>query len=185
MTITSRQKYQVHLIVLCPKNKELPDLPCSPNHAYLVSNCNYLIRTLAGQAPLTAIAMVLVALKFRVQPKVIEDSSEQSDESEPSVAAKVRRVDFAGAFFLSVTILCILLVLDMGGEKIPWTSPVLSILAVGGTVGGLLFFCVENSCKELIFPLSMLTDKGVLVPYVIMLLQNASQMAVRTLVLSH
>ncbi|RTE77128.1 hypothetical protein BHE90_008383 [Fusarium euwallaceae] len=128
---------------------------------------------LAGQAPLTVLAMLLVALNLKAPQK----SQGSEDATKSSLASKLGRIDFAGALFMSVTILSFLLVIDIGGEKVPWTSILIYLLGGIGLLSGLLFVMVESRAAEPIFPLHLLSSRAVLTPYVIITIQNASQVA--------
>ena len=127
-----------------------------------------------GQAPLTLVAMVLVAWKLEVKPK----NNPKNNESQ-SIGSKLKRIDFLGAFFMSMAILPAMLILDMGGEKVSWTSPILAILGGLTVIGGILFYVTEKHfAKEPIFPLRLLSHRDVVLDYILLTVQTASQMAV-------
>ncbi|RSL69643.1 hypothetical protein CEP54_002092 [Fusarium duplospermum] len=128
---------------------------------------------LAGQAPLTVFAMLLVALNLKTPQK----SQDSEDATKSSLASKLGRIDFMGALFMSVTILSFLLVIDIGGEKVPWTSSLIYLLGGVGLLSGLLFAITESRAAEPIFPLYLLSGRAALTPYVIITMQNASQVA--------
>jgi predicted MFS family arabinose efflux permease len=72
-----------------------------------------------------------------------------------------------------------LLIFDMGGEKVSWTSPILVALACTATASACVFTLVEHRyAKEPIFPLRLLKHSGVVLPYLLLMLANASQTAV-------
>ncbi|RSL63300.1 hypothetical protein CEP53_004481 [Fusarium sp. AF-6] len=128
---------------------------------------------LSGQAPLTIFAMLLVALNLKTPQK----SQGPEDATKSSLASKLRRIDFTGALFMSITILSFLLIIDVGGEKVPWTSILIYLLGGVSLVSGLLFVMVESRAAEPIFPLHLLSSRAVLTPYIIITMQNASQVA--------
>ncbi|WAO90310.1 MFS domain-containing protein [Fusarium falciforme] len=128
---------------------------------------------LSGQAPLTVLAMLLVALNLETPQK----SQGSDDETKSSLASKLGRIDFTGALFMSVTILSFLLIVDVGGEKVPWTSILIFLLGGVGLMSGLLFVIAESQAAEPIFPLHLLSSRAILTPYVIITMQNASQVA--------
>jgi hypothetical protein len=138
----------------------------------------YPFRALAGQAPLTICAMVLVAQKLDLN--FITEASEggTSGDRMSSLHVKLGRVDFLGCALLTATLLPLLVVLDIGGEKLPWSSPLIFGLATIGVASGLFFVLTERRSKEPIFPLHLLANLAVLTSYLILLLQTASQMAV-------
>ncbi|KAF4974866.1 hypothetical protein FZEAL_8283 [Fusarium zealandicum] len=113
------------------------------------------------QAPLTIIAMLLVTFKL---PKGTTSMAK-------SWTASLKRVDFAGAAAMSCTILSLLLVLDMGGDKLSWSSPALILLGVSGLAFGVLFCIVEKFwATEPIFPLHLLANRHVMLFYSVMVL---------------
>ncbi|CAK7199477.1 hypothetical protein SEUCBS139899_002157 [Sporothrix eucalyptigena] len=125
------------------------------------------------QAPITALAMLLVAWNLHVRAGP-EDATE-------SLGAKLRRVDFWGAGLLSSTVLTFRLVLDMGGAKIPWTSPLLAGLALLSHASAAGFVWLERRwAMEPIFPLHLLARRDVVTTYLVLFFQNASQTAVST-----
>jgi MFS family permease len=134
------------------------------------------------QAPATVFAMVLVAWKLKVKPK--DDNLNGSNEPK-SIGTKLKRVDLPGSIFMSLTILSAMLILDMGGEKIPWTSPIIVILAIITVIGGLLFYSIEKYwAKEPVFPLRLLSHKDVVLDYFLLAVQIASQLPVGFLIQS-
>lgn len=113
------------------------------------------------QAPLTIVAMLLVAFKL---PNTHSTATK-------TWRASLKRVDFAGAAAMSCAILCLLLVLDMGGNKLSWSSPSLASLAVLGILFSTLFCIVEKFwATEPIFPLHLLANGHVVIFYSVMIL---------------
>jgi hypothetical protein len=134
-------------------------------------------RALAGQGPLTICAMFLVAWRLDLN-SLTTASGETSGERVSSLRDKLGRVDFAGCALLTATILPLLVVLDIGGEKLPWSSPLIVGLAATGVASGFLFVFAERRSKEPVFPLHLLTNLAVVNSYLLLLLQMTSQMAV-------
>ncbi|KAM0433909.1 hypothetical protein ACHAPT_003852 [Fusarium lateritium] len=118
-------------------------------------------RAFLCQAPLTIAAMLLVAFKL---PNTHFTTTK-------TWRASIKRVDFAGAATMSCAILCLLLVLDMGGNKLSWSSPTLVLLASLGTLFSALFCIVEKFwATEPIFPLHLLANSHVVIFYSVMVL---------------
>lgn len=152
---------------------------CPLQTAQHISNID---RAFIGQAPLTFIAMILVAWKLQIKPK--NKTSAEVEETQP-LGSKLQRIDFFGALFMSATILSAMLILDLGGEKVRWSSPLIAALAGVTLFSGTLFYVVEkNFAKEPIFPLRLLSHRAVLLSYLTLAVQTASQMAVRTFLYS-
>ncbi|TVY80511.1 Vacuolar membrane amino acid uptake transporter fnx2 [Lachnellula suecica] len=128
-----------------------------------------------GQCPPTALALALVLWKLRI-PR-LENSTKQSQIS------KLRRIDFLGAVLLSVSIVCGLLVLDLGGQRESWTSPKVLFLLGISLVAGNGFFLVEGFwAKEPIFPLRLLLNRDVVTSYINLAFQTGAQGAMMLLV---
>ena len=131
----------------------------------------FVFRSFLGQCPPTILALILVIWKLEITPQQI--CSNQSHFS------KLRRIDFLGSIFLSVSIVCGLMVLDLGGHRMSWTDlKLLSLLGIS-VAGGILFFLVEGFwAKEPIFPLRLLRNRDVLTSYINLGFQSGAQMAV-------
>ncbi|KFY08941.1 hypothetical protein V492_05752 [Pseudogymnoascus sp. VKM F-4246] len=122
-----------------------------------------------GQCPLTLLAIIstylLVPKQTAPRTGVIKAGS------------KLARIDFAGAFLLAATILFFLLPLEITGEKISWTHPIVLGLFVSSITMGVLFVLVETHwAKEPIFPLNLLRSRHVVIPDILVFLQLAAQL---------
>ncbi|TGO56817.1 hypothetical protein BOTNAR_0215g00120 [Botryotinia narcissicola] len=131
--------------------------------------------TFLAQCPPTILALMLVLWKLDFTPQ--QTCGKQSHFS------KLRRIDFLGSIFLSVSIVCGLMVLDLGGHRMPWTDlKLLSLLGIS-VAAGILFFLVEGFwAKEPIFPLRLLRNRDVLTSYINLGFQSGAQMAMMMLV---
>ncbi|KAH6719494.1 major facilitator superfamily domain-containing protein [Leptodontidium sp. MPI-SDFR-AT-0119] len=128
-----------------------------------------------GQCPPTILALALVVWKLDISLK--EDGPRQSHLS------KLKRIDFLGATFLSLSIVCGLLVLDLGGQRMPWTDPMVLGLFSASTVSLSLFVLVEGFfAKEPIFPLRLLLSRDVITSYINLCFQTGAQGAMMMLV---
>jgi hypothetical protein len=131
----------------------------------------YFLRSFIGQCPPTLLAALLVRWKLP-SPRAPQESAE-------SPAEKLERIDFLGSGLLSTTIICFLLVLDLGGQKMPWNSALVLVLASLSLVLGLSFLLVEGYwAKEPVFPLRLLIHRDVLTAYLIAGIQTAAQLGV-------
>ena len=93
--------------------------------------------------------------------------------------AKLRRVDFLGSLSLAVAIVGFLAVLDLGGQKLPWTHPIIWIIFGAAAVFSIFFVLIEAFvANEPIFPLRLLVHRDVVTAYLIAALQTAAQVAV-------
>ena len=122
-----------------------------------------------GQVPLASIAMVSIGMTL---------PSHQTPEIDGETQRrKLGRIDFVGATFIALSILCFLFPLEIGGDRIPWSSPTIIILFVGAVVFGLLFIATEGwVAKEPIVPLTVLRHRDVVLSSLVMFLQSAAQL---------
>lgn len=132
-----------------------------------------MIRTFLCQAPFIIVALVLVQWKLHLTGK-----AQLSHHHHQSAWVKLRRIDFTGALFLSLAIFAFCLVLDIGGEKVDWDSPLLICVAVVGVLSAISFVVsTKYLASEPIFPLHLLTHSMVVTSYIVLGLQNVMQMA--------
>ena len=125
------------------------------------------------QVPPTVLSIFLVQWRLKVPQRNSRDTQQYSARE------KLGRIDFVGAFLLSLTILTALFVLDTGGQMYSWKHPIIIACACTALVGGMAFFLVEKYCAtEPIFPIQLLTRYEVVTSYAILLFQNFSQTAV-------
>lgn len=118
--------------------------------------------------------MLLVARKLDLKSPTRPTSSYETS----TLRVKLGRIDFPGCALLTLTLLPLLIVLDIGGGKLAWSSPIIFGLVSIGVASGSVFVIVEGRSKEPIFPLHLLTNPAVITSYLLLLLQIASQMAV-------
>ena len=135
-------------------------------------------RSFLGQCPPTVIALGLVIWRLQI--------TKTKEHSKVSHLSKLRRVDFLGAILLSVCIVCGLMVLEMGGQRVIWTSPKILTLLGSSLIAGNLFILVEGVwAKEPICPLRLLLNRDVVTSYINLAFQTGAQGAVSVLHLFH
>jgi MFS family permease len=123
-----------------------------------------------GQAPIACVAMILIATTVPSR-----SSHEAQTETRRSNMA---RIDFLGAICMTLSILGFLLPLEIGGDRVAWSSPTIVLLFAGAIVSGLLFLAVEGwIAKEPIVPLPLLRHRDMVVSSFVMLCQCAAQTA--------
>lgn len=132
-------------------------------------------RAFLVQCPPTVLAIILVEWKLKAPQKTLEEGNSASHKE------KLKRIDFLGALFMSMTILAALIVLDTAGQKFPFTHPIIIASIVVTITGGFAFCMTERYwAKEPIFPLQLLTHYTVVTSYSILALQNFAQVSVST-----
>lgn len=126
-------------------------------------------RQFTGQAVLIAISALLALFKLNIPFKPL-------DEELPNSKPKFSRIDFAGTFFLSASVISGITVLDFGGKKFSWTSLWSISLGLTGIILFITFLLTEAYwAKEPIFSLRILRQPNVAASYLVMTLQLLSQ----------
>ena len=124
---------------------------------------------------MTITAILLVAWKLEGSDTV--DSSEADDNKVKK--GKLQRIDFLGSITLALAITGFLLDLDLGGQKLPWTHPIIWVLLAAAAVSGIAFVLIEAFvAQEPIFPLRLLIHRDVVTAYMVSALQIAAQFGV-------
>ena len=111
----------------------------------------------------------------------LEDHRPKNLLETQSTSAKWKRIDFVGAFLLSLTILPVMLAVDLLGKKMAWNShPIIGLFAVA-VISGVLFCLTEEYwAREPIFPLRLISHYVVVTSYLQLFIQVSIQIAVRT-----
>lgn len=77
--------------------------------------------------------------------------------------ARHRRVDYAGAFTLVMSLVLLLIALNTGGNMLPWTHPLILICLPLSTIFLFSFGYIEkNLAREPVIPVGLLFDRTVL-----------------------
>jgi hypothetical protein len=72
---------------------------------------------------------------------------------------KLARIDFLGALLITLTILCFLLPLQIGGDRLPWSHPAMLGLLGEACISPALFVVVEGKfARESVVPLFFFTE---------------------------
>jgi MFS family permease len=121
-----------------------------------------------GQAPVACIAIVLIAFTL---PSYTNNESEDGTQR-----SKFARIDFLGAACMALSILGLLLPLEIGGDRVAWSSPTIIILFGGATLFGIIFLYIEaRIAKEPMVPVHLLQHRDVVASGFVMLFQCAAQ----------
>ncbi|KAL2870322.1 major facilitator superfamily domain-containing protein [Aspergillus lucknowensis] len=102
------------------------------------------------QIPFIVVSTILVAVTVKIPAK-------------DSQKGKLKRVDFLGAVTLITALILLLLGLNTGGNKLPWTHPfILTTLPLSVVVLGIFIYIEANNASEPIIPVRLLLDRTVL-----------------------
>lgn len=127
-----------------------------------------------GQSPAAGIAILLIAAVLPSRHATSNSNGAQSGEG-----GKLGRVDFTGAGFMMSTILCFLLPLQIGGDRVAWSHPLIFGLLGGACVFGAGFVVVEGRfAREPIIPLVLFRNRDVVLSTFVMIIQMVAQTAV-------
>lgn len=101
------------------------------------------------QVPPAVVSAVAVAILVRVPPK-------QSDKS------YLARIDFGGVFLTASFLILLLLGLNAGGNRVPWTHPLPLTTIPLSIVTFIVFLFWESRVQQPIIPVRLLLDRTVL-----------------------
>lgn len=136
-------------------------------------NTDHLCRSFLGQCPPV---LLTIALIWFFIPNHI------TTMQETKTTARVSRIDFIGAILLGCTILVVLLPLEIGGNFVPWSHPIVGCLFAASFVGLVLWILWEElySSEPILSP-RLLVKRSVLFSNAIMFCQAAAQLGVSLL----
>ncbi|KAK4142884.1 major facilitator superfamily domain-containing protein [Dichotomopilus funicola] len=137
-----------------------------------------------GQVPPLILAIILVSFSLpnSTAPKNAESSQpEPEPEPEPqdnaaSNKSKLQRVDFKGAILFALVILTLLLPIELGGVKLPWSHPAIYALFASSAILLVLFIAVERRQAEPILPLEIFHRRDAVFSFAIIGCQTAAQL---------
>ncbi|WP_414709407.1 MDR family MFS transporter [Ramlibacter sp.] len=93
--------------------------------------------------PLGAVALAIIAATLPASP-----------------ARAHPRIDYAGAILLTILLTAIILVTDLGGHELPWSSPLIVGFIAAGTLSLVAFPLVERRAPEAILPLHLFRQRA-------------------------
>ncbi|KAG9498419.1 hypothetical protein J7337_009224 [Fusarium musae] len=119
-----------------------------------------------GQSPIFAVSMIIAAILLP-----------STTQTEGATIERIKRIDALGALLLGGSVLAFMVPLEVGGQKIPWSHPLVPILAATGVIISAAFVLVESRwAKEPIFPLRLLKSGDITKTYLIAFGQAAAQL---------
>lgn len=130
--------------------------------------------SLIGQAPFIVVAMIFICFK-------LETSVEEGElhGKRKNLASKLGQIDFIGALLIMGAVVTLLLILDLGGQRVKWSSPIIIGLAVSTIVLGATFCWYDSKIARVpIFTPALLVQRNVWVSYSVSMFQVAAQVGV-------
>ncbi|KAK4152204.1 major facilitator superfamily domain-containing protein [Chaetomidium leptoderma] len=132
-----------------------------------------------GQVPPIILAIILVTVYLPNSPTPDAESDTESipvDDTSTSQKSKFSRIDFKGATLFALTVLTLLLPIELGGVKLPWSHPLIFSLFALSAALLFLFIAVEKKQKEPILPLEIFHRRDAVFSFAILGLQIAAQL---------
>ncbi|KAI1810241.1 major facilitator superfamily transporter [Poronia punctata] len=119
-----------------------------------------------GQVPIFVLATVICWVVFsRLESRKKEE--EEVSETEAPIS-NLARFDFIGIITLGMGILTLMLPLEIGGQKIPWSHPTIFVLfVVGFLLLGIFVLAETRWAKEPVFPIRVLQNPQTFLGYLI------------------
>lgn len=129
--------------------------------------------------------MLLTGLKLKLttppasKPTAHNDDDDiNSNSNNNPTRSKFKRIDSLGMVCLALSTSAIILLLDAGGNKFPWTAPISISLLTTAIVFSIAFVLVEAYiAPEPLFTLRILRQPNVLPSYLVMTLQGIAQIS--------
>lgn len=133
-------------------------------------------RSFLGQVPLFLFAFALGWMSLpNTKPRRATTATSELKSS------NLRRVDFLGSALLAAFLVVLLLPFELGGSKIAWTDPQIPIYFCIAALLLALFVAAEKRLvSNPLLPLSMFYNRHTVVSFMIMALQCAAQLGVRS-----
>jgi hypothetical protein len=107
--------------------------------------------TFAGQIPLI---LVVYVMAYFCIPSGLGPSTYGSK----SLTQQIREFDIPGSFFLFVSVACLILGLNLGGNIYAWSDPIVIGSLLLSVVTGLILIRIEQNAIRPILPLELLTE---------------------------
>jgi hypothetical protein len=109
------------------------------------------------------------------------EEPQRNVELKQSIWTKLKRIDFVGAFLMSIAILASITAFDLGSKQA--STPVLvTLVAIAITAWALFALTEKFWANEPIFPLELLGKDAVITSYTIIFIQTGIQVSVSSLV---
>ncbi|KAK3904695.1 major facilitator superfamily domain-containing protein [Staphylotrichum tortipilum] len=127
-----------------------------------------------GQVPPIVLAILLVIIYLPGAPA--PSASDDSGNNTTGQKSKLARIDFKGSILFALVVLTLLLPIEIGGVKLPWTHPyILSLFALSAVLL-FVFIAVEKRQEEPILPLEIFHRRDAVFSFAILGMQSAAQL---------
>lgn len=144
-----------------------------------MANCLY--SSFTGQAPIVLVCFCLAA--WQLPSHSLSRPKLQSSLDNSESTSLLRHLDILGTVAFAASTITFLLLLNLGGQKLPWGHPIVLLLAISCLMLSLGFLAIEWHTREPLIPPWLLTTNGVGVFCLVQILLFVSRWAVRTILL--
>lgn len=139
-------------------------------------------RSFIGQVPFFLLAFVLCWISLpntRPRRRAGHPPSSPSDQQPSRSSSNLRRVDFLGSALFAAFLVALLLPLELGGSRVPWSDPLIPACVAVAALLLALFVAAERWwAANPLLPLSMFRNRHTVAAFIIMALQCAAQLGV-------
>ncbi|KAK3484641.1 major facilitator superfamily domain-containing protein [Neurospora hispaniola] len=125
-----------------------------------------------GQVPLITLAIILCSAYLPSYTSTLDET----DDATQLKKSKFSRIDFKGSFIFAALVLALLLPIELGGVKIPWSHPLIFVFLGASVILLVSFIAVERRQAEPILPLEIFHSKDAILSFLILGLQTAAQL---------
>ncbi|EAA30567.2 MFS general substrate transporter [Neurospora crassa] len=123
------------------------------------------------QVPLITLAIILCSAYLPSHTGTLDETDDTTQ-----LKSKFSRIDFKGSFIFAALVLALLLPIELGGVKIPWSHPLIFVYLGASVILLVLFIAVERRQAEPILPLEIFHSKDAILSFLILGLQTAAQL---------
>ena len=149
-------------------------LPCNTDITSKLqwNQLNY-FRSFGGQAPLALVCLTAVTLKLK------PDSPVSKARGSGRLKALLRNLDWLGAILSALCITTGLGAISLGGQKLPWSHPLIILALIVCLISAALFMLTERyHAKFPLLPPKLITHNGIGLICVIQILLCAARFGV-------
>ena len=131
-----------------------------------------------GQVPLMLIAVVLCQIYLPSNAQHFKGGKHVEPDHSISSLERLKGVDFLGSLLLALTLLTWLMPIQIGGSKVPWSSPVIPALYGAGLVLFFFFLRTERRAVAPVVPLEIFSIRDANLSIFVQMTQLAAQLGV-------
>ncbi|EPE08354.1 major facilitator superfamily transporter [Ophiostoma piceae UAMH 11346] len=129
-----------------------------------------------GQVPLMLIAVALCQIYLPSNAEQFKGGKRVEPDHSVSSWERLKSVDFLGSLLLALTLLTLLMPMEIGGSKVPWSSPIIPALFGVGVILFFFFLRTERRAIEPVVPLEIFSIRDANLSIFVQMTQLAAQL---------